>query len=283
MPSLSAVAGVILSLLADDAWAARIVKNGRARRTVLYTIGGPAVSKDGDLQYPLDGGCFPGIRLVNVESKTGFWKADLVTKAAGLAGFQQPQMQLVELDQNKKQYSKNCGTKNFWWQIPDVGLHSKETYIERMSASSGFLKKVAVVGMANSYEPNATLVSERAEKEGWKLLGSALVGEKVSHLMRQDGYCLLTFEGSDTAGDWGDNANAEPASFCGLPQQVHKGFKEALLRIVEDPVWQSNIRSQFFMCRLVIPTGHSLGGAMATLFSACVANPGSSEFNLMSW
>jgi len=286
MPSLLAVAGVVLSLVADDARAARSVKrSGNARNTTLYTIGAPRLSKDGDLQYPSGDGCFAGIRFVNVEKQRGMWKADDVPELNRL-GFQHPKMQFVELDQDNAQHVTACGQEPYTNEPTYDGLHDRDDYVRRISASGGYLREMAMVGLANSYELDKTVVSTNVQREGWTLAGSWVVDDKVSRLMKKDDKCILSFEAPDTREDWtgydwrGD-FNAEPVSFCGLSQKVHRGFSDALMSMVYDYGWQSFIRSNLNTCSEVSVVGHSLGGAMATLFSACVAKSGSSEFNLM--
>jgi len=59
--------------------------------------------------------------------------------------------------------------------------------------------------------------------------------------------------------------------------------------MTQDDEWQTNIRSKLGKCRNVIATGHSLGGAMATLFTMCIAqapppsHPGHFDFAALGW
>ena len=50
------------------------------------------------------------------------------------------------------------------------------------------------------------------------------------------------------------------------------GFKYHLLRLVESRELQENIRPKLKFCNTIDAVGHSLGGAMATLFSMCIHN-----------
>ena len=75
-----------------------------------------------------------------------------------------------------------------------------------------------------------------------------------------------------------------PAAFCGFVDEndqdklqnghafTHWGFKYHLLRLVSSHEFQENIRPKLKQCNTIDAVGHSLGGAMATLFSMCIHN-----------
>jgi hypothetical protein len=74
-----------------------------------------------------------------------------------------------------------------------------------------------------------------------------------------------------------------PSAFCGFLDErdeqhlqaghvfAHRGFRDQLLRVVQSSEYQANIRPLLSSCTTVMPVGHSLGGAMAELFAACVS------------
>jgi len=128
-----------------------------------------------------------------------------------------------------------------------------------------------------------------------KYEGSWSEGLQVSYLLQEPKSldCILTLQGTFSAQDiWTDLA-AKAVAFCGLTKRgenccsitpfctgdctpkgpndsfVHQGFRNQLRRITGDPSFQNNIHSKLPSCSSVSLFGHSLGGAMAELFTAC--------------
>jgi hypothetical protein len=68
--------------------------------------------------------------------------------------------------------------------------------------------------------------------------------------------------------DWLNNFNAEPMTFADWPGQVHPGFANALLGLTAGISQQiAAQRVGPLLDKPVLATGHSKGGAMATLFA----------------
>jgi len=118
---------------------------------------------------------------------------------------------------------------------------------------------------------------------------------------RETEHCVLTFEGTDTAFDLLQDLKFWPVDFCGYVDEgdekalqwghtfTHWGFKYHLLRMVAAKEFQDDIRQKLPQCESVSSVGHSLGGAMATLFGMCVTRApmkgeaGYRDYSLMGW
>merc|ERR1712187_1037426 len=128
-----------------------------------------------------------------------------------------------------------------------------------------------------------------------KFEGSWVEGVQVSYLL-QDPHsleCVLTFQGTYSMEDALWDAAAFPVAFCGLTQRgenccsdspickatcqperpqdsfVHMGFRNQLRRIVGTKAFQDHIHANLPSCASVTTFGHSLGAAMAELYTAC--------------
>jgi hypothetical protein len=254
----------------------------------LYTYGAPCVSPT-ELRNPASSdGCFPGIRFINQQPFLTDSVPSLLT-----FGWDHPFMTKVRLDDKNVARSTPCGEYGLvQTRAPSVSLHAADVYKDRSVPMGGEVKDVAMVGLMNSYEEASSTVDSnlRSYGGGWSRAGTAKNGlGDVSHLMKKrDGTCILTFEGSENPlqdwEDWAHNLQAVPVSYCGLGQSVHKGFRDELRKVVNSTQWQSNIRSKLSSCSKVIVTGHSLGGAVASLFTACANTGGSSaDYNWISF
>jgi len=209
--------------------------------------------------------------------------------------------------------------------LSKIALHNKDNYAAAMKdldlGWAGVMHALSQIGNIESYNKNLTAAGANARKLGWHLIGSAIappgkggyVGEQISHLFQkpESKECIVTFEGSTSFGDWRANLNLQKKPFCGYSKNnafiadddatdheemiqsgqsmVHKGFMDALMEIVKNSDWQTNIRAKFPSCSKVYATGHSLGGAQAELFGACInmapqsGEDGYEHYKYMGW
>jgi len=149
-----------------------------------------------------------------------------------------------------------------------------------------------VVGAARYQPGDSRLIVDSPLWPNWWQFG-----EQVSYLVQhpQSLECVVTFQGTYDTVDWSQNARGVTRAFCGLtlPDDrccpwplptcrgdcrvqrdgdsfVHSGFWAELYRMTQVPSWQQNIRPRLPYCKGVSVFGHSLGGAMASLFAACI-------------
>lgn len=249
----------------------------------IFAFAAPGSAQPG-LQNP-KGGCFPGVRVAAVKKQWFGQEADTATTITGLLGFRHPFMDFKLLDMKDpsgKNKLYNCGSDvtNRPRGLSKIALHAKEGYNEAMKGLDlGWAKVMLAVsqtGNIESYNMNGTDAAANAKKFGWGLIGSAYdkggsdgyVGEQISHLFQkpESKECILTFQGSQSFGDWRANLNVQKKRFCGYAPSnvfisdddatdheemiqsgqslVHKGFMDALMQIVKNNDWQTNIRDR---------------------------------------
>merc|ERR550525_787732 len=126
----------------------------------------------------------------------------------------------------------------------------------------------------------------------WSLNGWA-AGWVLGHKMRQNGLegdwdalgiyqqgnqCAVAFQGTNDNLDHIKNFDVAKTSGCGF-DGLHRGFYSTMQKFVSDSTWTRTIKP-FLKSNCaggVHVTGHSLGGAIAAVFSAC-ANSASNPF-----
>lgn len=199
------------------------------------------------------------------------------------------------------------------------GLHEQPKYIASMGQlNRTWLHNMTIFASDTAYNKNPDDVRANIIQHGWRLAGSALHpggwiygGRQISHLIQSPTTleCVLTFQGTASAQGWVSNFDWMATHFCGLSDEdescrfrmfgcktrnpkgsfVHSGFSGRLRVLAKSVEWQHNVHRFLPSCRKVHVAGHSLGGAMAELYSACVSNapaPGQfgwEDYKWMGW
>merc|ERR1719343_179337 len=276
----------------------------------LWTFGCPHVSAPALLNPQRADGCFDGYRVVNIDYEPISDDMDAVTMLLNPTNYRHVKQGTVKLIAEEwfglGEYPPlvyQCGWEEDGSFAPSVQEHFQNGYLQRASivpdSQVPNLARVANLSLMNSYNNNVGEVANNVRSQGWGLVDSAVIstgflifgGTEPSHLMQDPASlrCLLTFEGSDDAKDFIDDARVIRVPFCGLQQTVHSGFKAVVLEMVGSSEFQTKIRPQLQFCNKVDVMGHSLGGATAALFAACASNPlqpgdeGYDEYQLFSW
>lgn len=147
---------------------------------------------------------------------------------------------------------------------------------------------------------------ELATRNGYRVVGAATVTnpkwwtrdqdrqmlyQKIDEPRRNS--CVLAIEGSDMSiGDYADNLNwVIGRNFCGF-KDVQPGYVEATRMMIRNSNFTWNIKQKLPFCDGVTVTGHSQGGAIAHIYSACVNSDDSStdgieddqyDYNTIKW
>jgi len=199
-------------------------------------------------------------------------------------------------------YAQEAPNPPHEYRLIDPVLHLRTWYVsgaDTVSDAFGNLTDLATVG---SYFNDEAYIRARTEALGWKYVAMAKHpgnsingGPQQVHLVQKENTldCLVTFQGSDSFQDWVSNFDVRKSHFCGFVDAdeecrsliditgqcsvkragnsfVHRGFRDHYRRMVTSAEFQSNIRPLLPGCNKLSVAGHSLGGAMSELFTACL-------------
>jgi len=290
----STIAGVRLSRGAD-----------RLRRVkFLVTYGAPKAAAEPLQDATSEDGCFEGWRVV-AETECGCrnpfaWGncevkkvcKDPVTQLPH-GGYEHPSLKLMTLFVNHwpKSVRGGCGESSNSGK-GDISLHNFDKYElltkddEDIGSSSIFAKLVQETNRRSPVE--SAYFGGSWQMRGWNFLGSDMKSDEIVHLVQNDASheCILSF-GQEEADKYPELPSGSSTSFCNLPAKVHSGFRDQLLASLSSDDYLANIKPKLSHCATIAVTGHSKGGAIATLFAACANNGaiagGNKDFELLNW
>lgn len=253
----------------------------RVHSLITYGAARPGV---GELQNPATGSCFEGYRFVMQNT----WTVDPVPALGQTTSFAHPLGTSIKMHEKQTHDKFGCGTNGFNFGFPEFRLHESSVYIANLKNFDSVVGAVTLNGLAVSYEDDLDTVKSQLQP-GWELQASMVLdGDKSHVIMHKDTQaCIITFSGSDDASDWYSNAAVWPVKFCELEQDIHNGFRSEVMRVVNSDAYQQEFKPKLKECTEVTATGHSLGGAMAAIFSACANNElraaQDSNFTVLKW
>jgi len=256
----------------------------------LLTYGQPMVAAPALSDPASSDGCFSGFRYVNREVRL-VYRVDIVPPLLKTSPYAHNKINISFLDQNNGSELRECGWVGWTVERPSVSLHDMQEYRDRAVMQGGPFVDAAKVALGVSYTFDTEEAAEFVAMQGYRLVGTAVVNDEASHLIQNPSTlaCFITFEGTTGWADWTLNIQILRSDFCGLGQQVHNGFREATLRIVDTDEFQQHVRPKLGKCSKVEAVGHSLGGAIASLFTACAHNsvkagePGFDDYLKFYW
>ncbi len=108
-------------------------------------------------------------------------------------------------------------------------------------------------------------------------------GDAQAMFVEHEQYLCMAFRGTDDAGDWLDNFTITKEKLNGTDYEFHKGFMKqfnALWADLENAYNESNLdgKGNKKQARPLFFTGHSLGGAVATIATAKWVLDGDRQF-----
>jgi len=249
----------------------------------LYTWGAPAIHKGGNLPDPRKGdGCWEGLRVVNIATPDeGVWDSDIVSGVANIVGYWHPQMPTERVSNISEVYAYPCGVEGPRPVIGKVSLHGAGLYESKANLLNGDARTLTQYFVTSAYMETRDAAFYTVDA-GYVLIGTAPWEGKETRLFLHPStwHCIVSFQGtsSERLLDWWDNIRFYDTDFCGLQDSVHGGFRDQLRAIVDHPDFQYWITGKMRQCEDVSVIGHSLGGALAALYSYCLnAGPSGGE------
>lgn len=127
--------------------------------------------------------------------------------------------------------------------------------------------------------------------DGWRLVGYADVKgwgsdeDRVlltQHTATKD--CAIVFEGSQGIADLGSFSKSFGTSYCGFAN-THVGVRDELWCITNDKEYKLYIKAKLEKCESVSCVGHSLGGSVCEIFTACAnsGRRGDPDYDMIAW
>lgn len=239
----------------------------------VYTFGAPSNAKVALTDDNTNDGCFDGYRIFTGNDAA----TDPVSWLASATGFVHAHMKAMQLFSGQEPWILPCSPATQEFPPSDsalaVALHFTTGYLQRVREERVHMPphvEAYAAMMRACYVPRAEKVA-LGEGVGYRLVAEAAHGDDLTLLYQHPESldCVVSFRGSDNAGDWINNAGAGSRNFCNFAD-VHSGFVQKFTDTVTATVFQSNIRANFPKCASLKVTGHSLGGAVAEMFAACV-------------
>ncbi|CAJ1431633.1 unnamed protein product [Effrenium voratum] len=276
----------------------------------IYTYGAPGTASTSLADLSHEDGCFAGLRV---------WTEDVLAPslkqedgAAISDQLNHPKVATLRLhEENVDSHYKPCpgeesepfskGNKFADWR-----LHWEPKYKPRLGNVTLMGQKMANQAPFNlaygynriaykQYDSTTHAKAQIKERLGdswnivarWTLVqGAASMYDEDPMMLVQDSAtqkCVVAFAGINNYGnELATATDVRTDDFCGF-KGVHAGYRDELMRIVKT-VWPK-VQPLMGKCSHVACTGHSMGGSLCDLFSAC-ANSGRVEdpdFKAISW
>lgn len=239
----------------------------------VYTFGAPSSAKVALTDDNHGDGCFDGYRIFSGSSGA----RDPVSWLASSGGFVHSRMKAMTLYSGEPPWILPCSESTTHFPPSDsalqIALHFTSGYLQTVREERLHIPQhvETYAALMRTCYVNRTEAADLARGVGYRFVAEAVNGDDLTRLFQNPDTsdCIISFRGSDNAGDWINNAAVGSRSFCNF-EDVHSGFVEKFTNTVTASQFQTNIRANLPKCASVRVTGHSLGGAVAEMFSGCV-------------
>lgn len=281
----------------------------------IYTFGAPGTASHTLRNAASEDQCFGGLRSY-AENKIG-WHGSLKMFDAGafINRYDHSAINSVCLFWRHDSEYAPCGTVGAkyghsrrpihgWDRHQDWRLHHEYVYFDRLRFISyndshhgmeePFRSAWKYIGLAyRVYEPILFIKDGiRRDLPGWSLIAHFVYRRHRRifsdtdpvMLVQEDSTkdCVLSFCGTNSVSELSSSALGRPTDFCGF-EQVHSGWKNEVMNLARN-VW-GEMRPHLETCNRLICVGHSMGGSMCEVFSACVnsGNVTDPDYQTLIW
>jgi len=239
----------------------------------VYTFGAPSSAKIALSDDNQADGCFDGYRIFSGNNAA----RDPVSWLASAGGFKHAQMKAMTLYSGQPPWILPCSDATTSFPPSDsalaITLHFTSGYLQTVQEERLHIPPhvETYARLMRSCYVNHAEAAELGRGVGYRFVAEAANGDDLTRLFQHTETldCIVSFRGSDNAGDWINNAGVGSRNFCNF-EDVHSGFVDKFTNTVTALQFQTSIRAKFPMCASLQATGHSLGGAVAEMFTGCI-------------
>jgi len=283
----------------------------------IYTFGAPATRLHALTNAATEDGCFPGLRNYN-ENLAGFGMIHQIDAGAMWNTYDHAKINSAKLHWQSESYYYPCGDVEGHqedghpaWPAHGVNsdgvivqewrVHHEYTYRDRLwfltingtrrTFEEPFKSALLFINVAYRVYERLDLIEDGVHRlmPGWKVLHHDVWRRRfidtdpillVQEQATQD--CAMAFSGTNSLADFPASIDSLPSHYCGF-DHVHVGYVMKLRNVIRH-LWE-NMRPKLQKCRKLFCAGHSMGGSLCELFSACAnsRNTSDPDYQALAW
>eukprot|EP00442_Polarella_glacialis_P046790 CAMPEP_0115119376 /NCGR_PEP_ID=MMETSP0227-20121206/45054_1 /TAXON_ID=89957 /ORGANISM="Polarella glacialis, Strain CCMP 1383" /LENGTH=364 /DNA_ID=CAMNT_0002520833 /DNA_START=196 /DNA_END=1290 /DNA_ORIENTATION=+ len=283
----------------------------------MYTFGAPGTAKPAFTNLASADGIFIGLRLYTENIFGVNRESSQVDGGAVFDDYLHPEIGVVALHW-KEDSTYVPGRGHPSWPIQsqpgkaifmDWGLHKEKNYqdrlneitvlemstaitVDKMSVNNQelFRKARLMVSLAfGAYSDTPDMKAKaRYGLPGWKVVAHEIQNtleakDSIWLVQEQDTMdCAFVFTGTSTFAELGTSIKSVGHPFCGF-KEVHRGYQDKLYWLMKGLM--PKLRPKMAQCNRMTCTGHSLGGSLCDVWSACANSKRTNDkhYKLQMW